>query len=324
MVSIIIPNYNKGKFIAETINSVIIQSHKEWECVIVDDKSNDDSVHIISKLIKNDERFKLIINEQNKGGSFSRNLGVKNSIFNYIMFLDSDDILSPNCVKNRLDFTLKQSNLDFTVFPMGTFYKKSGDSNKVWNNFKGNHKKRFLKHDLPWHTMMVLWHKNALIKINGFDKNYIRLQDVELHTRALISGLKYKVNKNATVDSYFRIDNSRITTNYYLFIENKVKGTIQYINSFVKVLEEKNQYNDLKLLKGTFFKVISDIFHAYRIGKIDYPQKEKLIKQLLNKSLINNQLKLKDKITLSFYFFLSNKKVKIKGLNFITKIILIS
>ena len=68
------------------------------------------------------------------------------------------------------------------------------------------------------------------------------------------------MNKNATVDSYFRIDNSRITINYYLFIENKVKGTIQYINSFVKVLEEKNQYNDLKLLKGTFLKLFQIYF----------------------------------------------------------------
>ena len=81
-------------------------------------------------------------------------------------------------------------------FQWDIFYKKLGYSNKR-NNFKGNHKKRFWKDDLPWHTMMVLWHKNALIKINGFDQNYIRLQDVELHTKALISGLKYKVNKNS-------------------------------------------------------------------------------------------------------------------------------
>ena len=323
MISIIIPNYNKGKFIAETINSVFIQTYKKWECVIVDDKSNDDSVHIINKLIKNDERFKLIINDQNKGGSFSRNLGIKNSRYNYIMFLDSDDILSPNCLKNRIDFTVKQSNLDFTVFPMGTFYKKLGDSYKIWNNFKGNHKKRFLMHDLPWHTMMVLWHKDALIKINGFDKNYIRLQDVELHTKALISGLKYKVNKNATVDSYFRIDSSRITINYFSFIENKVKGAIQFINSFVKVLEEKKQYNDLKLLKGTFFTVISEIFHAYRVGIIDQHQKEELCQLLHKKSLIKNRFNLKDKISLTFYFFVSNKKIKIRGLNFITKLILV-
>ena len=49
MISIIIPNYNKGKFIAETINSVVIQTYKNWECVIVDDKSNDDSLQIIYK-----------------------------------------------------------------------------------------------------------------------------------------------------------------------------------------------------------------------------------------------------------------------------------
>ena len=324
MVSIIIPNYNKGKFITETINSVINQTYKDWECVIIDDKSNDNSLQIIRKQIQDDERFKLLANNQNKGGSYSRNIGLKKSKFNYIIFLDSDDILAPNCLQNRLDFILNHDKLDFAVFPMGTFYNKLGDSNLIWKKFKGNHKKRFLKHDLPWHTMMVFWHKKALYKINGFDENFIRLQDVELHTKALINGLKYKINNDSNVDAYFRINDSRITINYSLFIENKVKGTIQYINNFKKVLENKNQYKEVKLLKATFFTMLSEIFHAYRNEKIDYHQKEKLIKVLFNKSLINNQFKLKDKISLTFYFFLSNKKVKIKGLNFIIKIILIS
>ena len=324
MVSIIIPNYNKGKFITETINSVINQTYKDWECVIIDDKSNDNSLQIIRKQIQDDERFKLLANNQNKGGSYSRNIGLKKSKFNYIIFLDSDDILAPNCLQNRLDFILNHDKLDFAVFPMGTFYNKLGDSNLIWKKFKGNHKKRFLKHDLPWHTMMVFWHKKALYKINGFDENFIRLQDVELHTKALINGLKYKINNDSNVDAYFRINDSRITINYSLFIENKVKGTIQYINNFKKVLENKNQYKEVKLLKATFFTMLSEIFHAYRNEKIDHHQKEKLIKVLFNKSLINNQFKLKDKISLTFYFFLSNKKVKIKGLNFIIKIILIS
>ena len=324
MVSIIIPNYNKGKFITETINSVINQTYKDWECVIIDDNSNDNSLQIIRKQIQDDERFKLLANNQNKGGSYSRNIGLKKSKFNYIIFLDSDDILAPNCLQNRLDFILNHNKLDFAVFPMGTFYNKLGDSNLIWKKFKGNHKKRFLKHDLPWHTMMVFWHKKALYKINGFDENFIRLQDVELHTKALINGLKYKINNDSNVDAYFRINESRITINYSSFIENKVKGTIQYINNFKKVLENKNQYKEVKLLKATFFTMLSEIFHAYRNEKIDYHQKEKLIKVLFNKSLINNQFKLKDKISLTFYFFLSNKKVKIKGLNFIIKIILIS
>lgn len=324
MVSIIIPNHNKEKFITETINSVINQTYRYWECIIIDDKSNDNSLYIIKNQIKDDLRFKLLTNKQNKGGSFSRNLGLKNSKFDYIIFLDSDDILDPNCLQNRLDFIINHNKLDFAVFPMGTFYNKLGDSNLVWRKFKGNHRKRFLKHDLPWHTMMVFWRKKALNKINGFEENFIRLQDVELHTKALIYGLKYEININSEIDSYFRINSSRITTNYYSFIENKVKGTIQYINNFTKVLENKNQHNEVKLLKGTFFTMLSEIFHAYRTGKIDYHQKEKLIKQLLNKSLINNQLKFKDKISLTFYFFLSNKKVKIKGLNFIIKIILIT
>ena len=52
-----------------------------------------------------------------------------------------------------------KEGLDFYVYPMATFYNKIGDSNYIWNHFEGNHLIRFLSHDLPWQTMMVLWEK---------------------------------------------------------------------------------------------------------------------------------------------------------------------
>ena len=74
MVSIIIPNYNKSKYIEETISSVLKQDYKDWECIIIDDFSSDNSVSIISRLINNEKRFHLIKNLSNKGANFSRNL----------------------------------------------------------------------------------------------------------------------------------------------------------------------------------------------------------------------------------------------------------
>ena len=131
-----------------------------------------------------------IRDKNNKGGSYSRNIGLKNCKNKYVLFLDSDDVLALNCLEKRIKFISKKEKLDFAVFPMGTFYNKIGDSKLIWNKFHGNHKIRFLKHDLPWHTMMVLWNRNSLDKINGFDDRYLRLQDVELHTRALINEFK--------------------------------------------------------------------------------------------------------------------------------------
>ena len=90
MVSIIIPNYNKSKYIEETISSVLNQDYIDWECIIIDDFSSDNSVSIISRLINNEKRFHLIKNLSNKGANFSRNLGLKKSKGDFIIFLDAD------------------------------------------------------------------------------------------------------------------------------------------------------------------------------------------------------------------------------------------
>ena len=143
MISIIIPNYNKEDYILETLKSINNQSFHNWECIIVDDNSNDKSVKIINSFIKDKNRFSLIHKESNTGASSCRNLGIKNSNGNYIMFLDSDDIISSNCFSNRFYQMSTNQELDFAVFPMGTFYEFVGDNNYKWDNFKGNHLNRF-------------------------------------------------------------------------------------------------------------------------------------------------------------------------------------
>jgi glycosyltransferase involved in cell wall biosynthesis len=159
MVSVIIPNYNKSKYVKETILSVLNQDYKDWECIIIDDFSSDNSVSVISNLIKNEKRFHLMKNSSNYGANFSRNIGLKKSKGDFVMFLDADDILSPNCLSLRLDKLLCENDLDFGVFPIGTFHNNIGDDEFVWNNFSGVHLDRFLYHDLPWLICSVIWKK---------------------------------------------------------------------------------------------------------------------------------------------------------------------
>jgi teichuronic acid biosynthesis glycosyltransferase TuaG len=75
LISIITPCYNSNGFISETIDSVINQSYKNWELLIIDDCSTDNSVEIIQKYLEKDSRIKLFINNKNSGAAVSRNLG---------------------------------------------------------------------------------------------------------------------------------------------------------------------------------------------------------------------------------------------------------
>lgn len=111
-VDIIMPNYNKSKFLREAINSVLTQTHKNWRLYIVDDHSSDNSSKVLKKYIKN-KKIKIFFLKNNKGPSFCRNLGLKKSNSKYIAFLDSDDYWKKNKLKNQINFMIKK-NYPFT------------------------------------------------------------------------------------------------------------------------------------------------------------------------------------------------------------------
>ena len=104
LVSIITPSYNSSRFIVECVNSVISQTFQNWEMIIVDDCSNDNSKDIISVLSAKDERIKSILLEENIGAAEARNIAIKQARGKYIAFLDSDDIWKKNKLEKQITF----------------------------------------------------------------------------------------------------------------------------------------------------------------------------------------------------------------------------
>lgn len=106
MVSIITPMYKGAAFVGETIRSVLAQSYKNWEMIIVDDCSPDDGAGIkeVEKYSGKDDRIKLIASKVNKGSSGARNIALKEAKGRYIAFLDSDDIWHPDFLEKQLKF----------------------------------------------------------------------------------------------------------------------------------------------------------------------------------------------------------------------------
>jgi len=113
MVSIITPSYKSEKFISETIKSVLFQTYKNWEMIIVDDCSPDNSNEIIEEYCKKDSRIKLIKLEKNSGPAVARNRAIKEAKGRYIAFLDADDLWKPEKLEKQLLF-MNENNLAFT------------------------------------------------------------------------------------------------------------------------------------------------------------------------------------------------------------------
>lgn len=113
LVSIIMPNYNCGTYLVETLNSVLSQTYSNWELIIVDDCSDDNSIDIIQKYQKKDNRIKIFLNQKNSGAAYSRNLALREAKGKWIAFLDSDDIWERNKLERQLSY-MKANNLNFS------------------------------------------------------------------------------------------------------------------------------------------------------------------------------------------------------------------
>ncbi len=132
-ISIIMPSYKSERFIRKSIESVLNQTYKNWELIIIDDCSPDNSLNIIKEYCAADSRIKLIIHEKNSGVAESRNRGIKEAGFPYIAFLDSDDLWEKNKLEVQLKF-MEESNaaISFTqYYRINEGDEKIGEVNKI-------------------------------------------------------------------------------------------------------------------------------------------------------------------------------------------------
>lgn len=104
LVSIIMPSYNCGRFVAETIRSVLAQTYNNWEIIFVDDCSTDDTITIVSGMRDRDPRIRLYQNKFNLGAAMSRNYAMQEARGRWIAFLDSDDLWEPTKIEKQVRF----------------------------------------------------------------------------------------------------------------------------------------------------------------------------------------------------------------------------
>ena len=121
MVSIIVPVYNAARYIAETIEMVNAQTYKDWELILVDDASKDDSVAVIENIIKSQgKRIRLIRKNKNEGAAAARNSGIDAAAGQYIAFLDADDIWRPEKLEKQIRFMEeKEAAFSFHSYEFG-------------------------------------------------------------------------------------------------------------------------------------------------------------------------------------------------------------
>jgi glycosyltransferase involved in cell wall biosynthesis len=196
IVSIIIPVYNRPVLVAEAIESVLAQTNPNWELIVVDDGSTDNTWEVLESYAAKDERIRVFKRDREpKGAPTCRNIGAGMARGKYLIFFDSDDLMLPNCLEYRLNWAKKEPDYDAWVFPTGIFIDKPGDYPYQWNDLIKNNEDdllRFLNLDMPWDVSGPFWNTRNVKKNNWFDENAGSFQDWEMHINRILDGVKYK------------------------------------------------------------------------------------------------------------------------------------
>lgn len=170
LVSIIMPSYNTGKYIAKSIQSALAQSYVNWELIIVDDCSSDNTDIVVKPFLK-DSRIHYLKNDKNSGAAFSRNRALREAKGKWIAFLDSDDLWNPQKLQKQLHFMV-ENNYSFSY----TNYEEI-DSDGKKTGLKVTGPKRITKTGMFCYcwpgclTVMYDAEKIGLIQIENIKKN---------------------------------------------------------------------------------------------------------------------------------------------------------
>lgn len=197
LISIIIPVYNREELVKISVESLLSQTYLNWEALIVDDGSSDNTVEIIRAYAESDSRIKLFRrNTLNKGGNVCRNIGLKESKGVYVIFLDSDDKLMPFSLQQRYKVSLQYPEYDFWVFRgvQSLLGKEYAPDNLLISSYEGCEEPLdlFLNHDFLWQTTGPMYKRERLISKGIFFDERIQVhQDVLFHITVLCRGLRF-------------------------------------------------------------------------------------------------------------------------------------
>ena len=234
-VDIILPNYNKGKFIEEAINSAINQTYKNWNLYIIDDHSSDNSGEIIDKFshLKNVTIIKLY---KNKGPSFCRNYAMRISKSKYISFIDSDDSWLSDKLEKQIYF-MEKHNLSFTYTDYTSFFENFGKKKIKKKTSLKNHfnYRTFIRNSSINTTTMII--ARSILGSHRFRK--IKLLEDYLFKCQLLknNNIAKKVDGDL---AFYRILNKsrssqRLKNIYWLWNINKNYNKLNFLQNVISI-----------------------------------------------------------------------------------------
>ncbi len=280
--SVIVPVYNVEKYVKQCIKSIQNQSFFNFEIIVIDDCGKDNSMKIVEELSKNDNRIRIIKHKKNLGLGAARNTGLENSLGEYIVCVDSDDWLLPNCLE-ELYSTFNKTGLDCIWYKANVYWEEHHKySTMFFFKYFDIHPQRHIKLDnnnltkFPLYSWNKAYRKNLLTANNIKWPEGILFEDVEFYFKTHICSPNiYILNK--ALYMYRRRETSIIgdcTKN-----AEKAKDLFKATYNVYQYLNKNNLMNEYS---KSFLKYVGDVINMFR----QYPETQKqlypTIKQFLS------------------------------------------
>ncbi|RAK12618.1 glycosyl transferase family 2 [Halanaerobium saccharolyticum] len=205
MISVIMSVYNAEKYLEKAVESILTQSYHNFEFIIINDKSKDNSADIISKYADQDQRIKYIENERNRGLTYSLNKGLELAKGEYIARMDADDISTSDRLKKQVDYLKKNKEISL----IGTSAYNIDENGKIIAERNVPLEYEEIKRNInlvnPIIHPSVMFKKKDILDIGGYNEEFKKVQDYELWFRIIANGLKVENLSERLL--YYRVNN---------------------------------------------------------------------------------------------------------------------
>lgn len=263
LVSIIIPIFETIELFRPMYASIVKQTYEEWELLIVDDGSSERKLQEIQELVVDEPRCKLLQrNRLPKGAPTCRNIGFDNSHGKYIIFFDADDIISEDCIKNRVEFMECNPELDCGVFPAMAFNERIGDckSHGFGFNLRFNDElKLFILGRLPYVVWNNIYRKDSIVKYGlVWDEALLSLQDSDYDIQQILKGCSIGYS-SCDVDYFWRMSSSPKSISKKIQSKSHLESCIYFLNKNLTLIAKYDadlrKYNNVVICRMIDFSI---------------------------------------------------------------------
>lgn len=249
MVSVIVPCYNYAHYLGEALDSVLAQMYSDWECIIVNDGSPDNTEEVALKYCNKDRRFKYLYKE-NGGHSSARNFGIRNSSGQYILPLDADDIISDCYIDKAVEILEKDNNVKVVAGQIQFFGTEDEKQILPSYDFRSLLLMSFI-------SVSCVYRREDYDRTNGYDETMLGFEDWDFWINVLKDGgevielpqicLYYRKKEKSVFKDVLK-DKKRIFKDLLKLYNNHAESYEKYFSSPIELIQQNEKMQ--RIIKG--------------------------------------------------------------------------